>query len=226
MIQILADGVVAYDSRLRQPGNDYSLLGLKTVSALNKGGTAEIYMRSGHPAYDLYIGLRTIVEIYRDSKLRWRGRALYPKDDRIGRRKVLCEGELCFFRDGTSRPYLYQDSPENIFVAVVNDYNSQVESFKQFRVGQVTVTDPNNYIRLESSMAEQSLRCHAGRNLDHQDKPQEHSPDPYHHVCVRLCDRHHRYGRDRYLQLDALTGAGQADPERHLRLSHHLLHDL
>ncbi len=156
MIQILADGVTAYDSRLRQPGMDYTLLGLKTVSGLNKGGTAEIIMPSGHPAYNAYIGLRTIVEIYRDDKLRWRGRALYPKDDSLGRRTILCEGELCFFRDGVSRPYLYQDSPQNIFAAVVNDYNAQVEPFKQFRVGQITVTDANDYIRLESSRAEQS----------------------------------------------------------------------
>ena len=156
MIQILADGVVAYDSRLRQPGKDYSLLGLKTVSALNKGGTAEILMPPGHPAYDQYISLRTVVEIFRDSTLRWRGRALYPKDDNLGRRTVLCEGEFCFFRDGVSRPYLYRDSPANIFTAVVNDYNAQVEPFKQFRVGQITVTDANDYIRLESTKAEQT----------------------------------------------------------------------
>lgn len=156
MIQILADGAVAYDSRLRQPGMDYSLLSLKTVSALNKGGTAEILMRPNHPAYDRYISLRTIVEIFRDGVLRWRGRALYPKDDSLGRRTVFCEGEFCFFRDGVSRPYLYQDSPANIFTSVVNDYNAQVEPFKQFRVGEITVTDPNDYVRLESSKAEQS----------------------------------------------------------------------
>lgn len=157
MIKIFADGVMTYDSRLKQPGLDYSLLGLKTVSVLNKGGTAEILMPPGHPAYDCYISLKTIVEIFRDDVLRWRGRVLYPKDDMLSRRTVLCEGELCFFRDGVSRPYLYQDSPANVFTAVVNDYNAQVEPFKQFRVGEITVTDSNDYIRLESTKAEQSL---------------------------------------------------------------------
>lgn len=157
MIQIYADGVMTYDSRLKQPGLDYSLLGLKTVSVLNKGGTAEILMPPSHPAYDCYISLKTIVEIFRDDVLRWRGRVLYPKDDMLSRRTVLCEGELCFFRDGVSRPYLYQDSPVNVFTAVVNDYNAQVEPFKQFRVGEITVTDSNDYIRLESTKAEQSL---------------------------------------------------------------------
>ena len=156
MIQILADGVTSYDSRLRQPGNDYTLLGLKTVSGLNKGGTAEIVMPSGHPAYNAYTGLRTIVEIYRDHRLRWRGRALDIKDNLFNQRTVLCEGELCFFQDGVSRPYIYQDPPDAIFTSIVEDYNAQVEPFKRFRVGQITVTDANNYVRLESESAEQS----------------------------------------------------------------------
>lgn len=154
MIQVYADSVLAYDSRLRDSGADYTLLGLTATTALNKGGTAEITMPPGHPAYSSYISYKTIVEIYRDNKLLFRGRALYPNDDFLNRRVVTCEGELCFFRDAVSRPYLYQDAPATIFAAVVQDYNAQVEVPKQFRVGTVTVTDPNNYIRLESENAE------------------------------------------------------------------------
>ena len=150
MIQVYADSVLAYDSRLRDSGADYTLLGLTATTSLNKGGTAEITMPPGHPAYSSYISYKTIVEIYRDNKLLFRGRALYPNDDFLNRRVVTCEGELCFFRDAVSRPYLYQDDPATIFAAVVQDYNAQVEVPKQFRVGTVTVTDPNNYIRLES----------------------------------------------------------------------------
>lgn len=154
MIQVYADSVLAYDSRLRDSGVDYTLLGLTATTSLNKGGTAEITMPPGHPAYSSYISYKTIVEIYRDNKLLFRGRALYPNDDFLNRRVVTCEGELCFFRDAVSRPYLYQDAPATIFAAVVQDYNAQVEVPKQFRVGTVTVTDPNNYIRLESENAE------------------------------------------------------------------------
>ncbi len=150
MIQILTDGALAYDSRLK----NYELLGLKITTALNKGGTAEIIMPAGHPAYGLYTSYRTIVEIYRDGLLLFRGRALYPVDDFNNTRTVVCEGELCFFQDAVSRPYLYQDSPSSIFEELIGVYNSQVESGKQFRVGTVTVTDVNDYIRLESGEAE------------------------------------------------------------------------
>ena len=50
MIKIYADGALIYDSRLREPGKDYTLLGLKTTIALNKGGTAVIVMPPDHPA--------------------------------------------------------------------------------------------------------------------------------------------------------------------------------
>ena len=150
MIQIMADGVLAYDSRLE----DYDLQGLTVTRGLNKGGTAEIIMPPGHPAYNMFTSYKTIVEIYRDGLLRFRGRALYPSDDFYGARTVTCEGEMCFFQDAVSRPYLYRDTPAAVFTAVVGVYNEQVEAPKRFRVGTITVVDANNYIRLEHESAE------------------------------------------------------------------------
>lgn len=153
MIQIYADDVLTFDSRLE----DYDLLRLPVTTALNKGGTAEIVMPPGHPAYSAYTEYRTIVRILRDNAILWRGRALYVADDFQKLRTVVCEGELCFFQDAISRPYLYRDSPAVIFAAIVQDYNTQVEEQKQFQVGEVTVTDPNDFIRLESESAEPTL---------------------------------------------------------------------
>lgn len=153
MIQVYADNVKAYDSRLAS----YDLLALSTTTGLNKGGTATITMPPGHPAYDLFTSMRTVVEIYRDKVLLFRGRALYPADDFYNQRTVTCEGELCFFDDSVSRPYLYQSDPADIFAQLVAVHNAQVDKFKQFKVGTVTVTDANDYIRLESESAETVL---------------------------------------------------------------------
>ena len=144
---------IAYDSRVEE----YDLLELSRTGGLNKGGTATITMPPGHPAYNLFASYRTVVEIYRDGRRLFRGRALYPEDKYNNERTITCEGELCFFRDGVSRPYLYQDTPAAIFTAVVEAYNEQVEFFKQFKVGEITVTDPNDYIALESETAESTL---------------------------------------------------------------------
>lgn len=152
MIQVYADGVLAYDSRLE----DYALLGLTVTTGLNKGGTASLIMPQYHPAYNSFTSYKTLVEIYRDGLLLFRGRALYPSDDYYNRRTITCEGERCFLRDGVMRPYVYQDGPANILADVITLYNAQVDEFKRFKVGTVTVTDPNNYVRLESETAQQT----------------------------------------------------------------------
>lgn len=150
MIQVYADDVLVYDSRLE----DYSLLGLTVTTGLNKGGTADIIMPPSHPAYNAFTSYRTLVTIYRDGVLLFRGRALYPSDNYYNQRTITCEGERCFFRDGVIRPYVYQDGPAAIFADALALYNAQVDEFKRFKAGTVTVTDPNNYIRLESESAE------------------------------------------------------------------------
>lgn len=151
MIFVSADGLTVYDSRL----NDRALLGLEVTAGLNKGGAAEITMPPGHPAYDRFTMYRSIVEISRDNELLFRGRPIYPTDDNYNCRKITCEGERCFLRDAAMRPYLYQDTPAAIFADVIGIYNAQVEAAKSFQVGTVTVTDANDYVRLESEKAEQ-----------------------------------------------------------------------
>lgn len=150
MLQLLTDGVVAYDSTLEE----YTLLGLKTTTGLNKGGTAEIIMPPGHPAYNSFISFKTIVELYDNGTLVFRGRPLYPKDSFYNIRTITCEGERCFLRDGIMRPYLYQDTPAAIFAAGLEAYNAQATPERRFTLGQVTVTDPNDYVRIESENPE------------------------------------------------------------------------
>ena len=153
MIQVYADGVLAYDSMLEK----YDLLGLTVTTGTNKGGAAEITMPPNHPAYNLFVSYRTIVDIYRDGKHIFRGRALYSADKFDNIRTVTCEGELCLFQDSITRPYLFQGDPGTIFWNLVGAHNGQVEDFKRFTVDKVTVTDPNGYIRLESESAEPTL---------------------------------------------------------------------
>lgn len=153
MIQIYADDILTYDSRLE----DYDLIGLPVTTALNKGGTANIIMPPGHPAYTAYTEYSTLVQIFRDDILLFRGRVLYMSDDFYRQRTVVCEGELCFFQDAISRPYVYQDTPAVVFTSIIQAYNAQVEERKHFQVGTVNVTDPNDYIRLESETAETTM---------------------------------------------------------------------
>lgn len=133
MIQLYVDDLLVYDSRVAET----ALLGLKAQLGLNKGGAATIVLPPTHPAYNDFVSYRSVVQIYRDGVLRFRGRALYPSDDFQLTRTITCEGERCFLRDAIHRPYAYNDAPENIFRQVLGIYNAQVEAFKQFVVGTI-----------------------------------------------------------------------------------------
>ena len=149
MIQLYVDDKLVYDSRIKAT----ALLGLRAQLGLNKGGAATITLPPEHPAYNDFTSYRSVVTIYRDGVLRFRGRALYPSDDFQLNRTITCEGERCFLRDGIHRPYTYNDTPENIFRTVIGLYNAQVEAFKQFAIGTIQVVN-NDAIVLESEEAE------------------------------------------------------------------------
>ena len=134
MIQLYVDDNLVYDSRIKET----ALLGLRAQLGLNKGGAATIILPPEHPFYNAFTSYRSIVTIYRDGVLRFRGRALYPTDDFLLKRTITCEGERCFLRDGIHRPYTYNDTPAKIFTEIIGLYNAQVESFKHFVVGTIS----------------------------------------------------------------------------------------
>lgn len=137
MIRAYADDALVYSPAAP---SDFALLGLTATTSAERAGTAEIVMPPRHPAYDAFTSYRTIVTIYRMGELLFRGRALYSTDDMRGRRTIICEGERCFLRDVTMRPFAYNDTPANIFRAIMAQYNARAEAFKRFKVGEVTVT--------------------------------------------------------------------------------------
>lgn len=153
MIQLYVDDKLVYDSRVKKT----ALMGLTAQIGLNKGGAATITLPPEHPAYNEFISYRSLVTIYRDGVLRFRGRALYPTDDFNLTRTITCEGERCFLRDGIHRPYSFTDrTPEDIFREVIGLYNAQVEEFKQFVIGTVEGISTDTIV-LENDEAETFL---------------------------------------------------------------------
>lgn len=148
-VQIYADGVLAYDNRIPAYATDHCIID----ESINTGGTCTLSLFPGHPAYELFPAFRTPVTIYKDGAVRFRGRPLPLSEETYGMRTIICEGELCWLNDVVIRPYLYQTDPASIFRDVIEKYNAVVEPWKRFAVGQITVTDANDYIRVESSDA-------------------------------------------------------------------------
>lgn len=142
MYRVYCDGLSIYNDKLE---------GLKIFSPsldleLNKTGSFSFTLYPDHPYYGSIQKLKSIITVYQEDYLLFRGRVL---DDEIGfynERKVTCEGELAFLLDSIKRPYDFTGSVAEYLALLLDSHNAQVDETKRFTLGNVTVTDPNDYI--------------------------------------------------------------------------------
>lgn len=113
---------------------------------VNKTGTFSFSIYPDHSQYSFIAKIKTIITVYQDNSLLFRGRVLDIESGFYNEKLVTCEGELAFLVDSIQRPYDFTGSVADYFAMLINSHNSQVEATKQFKIGNVTVYDPNNYI--------------------------------------------------------------------------------
>lgn len=142
MYKIFADDKLIYDSTLE----DYKIgKGLVTLET-NKSGSFTFSVYPDHFYYDKFVKLKTVIIVYKSNKIVFRGRILNDVTDYFNNKVITCEGELGFLQDSIIRPFEFIGTPEELFTKFIQEHNSQVDDFKKFKIGNVTVTDPNNSI--------------------------------------------------------------------------------
>lgn len=153
MYQIYADDTLIYDSTVE----DYKIGKGDGALETNKAGSFTFSLYPEHFFYNSFVKKKTVITVTKSDKILFRGRVLDDKVNRWNLKEIVCEGELNFLQDSVIRPYDFTGTPEELFVKFVNDHNSQVDEFKRFRIGTVTVLDPNNYIARKNSAYENTL---------------------------------------------------------------------
>lgn len=142
MYRVYCDGLTLYNSNLES----LKIFSPSVELELNKTGSVLFTVYPDHPHYSFIKKLKSIITVYQDDYLLFRGRVL---DDEIGfhnEKHVTCEGELAFLLDSVQRPYDYSGTVAGFLNLLIDNHNAQVEEAKWFTVGNVTVTDPNDYI--------------------------------------------------------------------------------
>lgn len=142
MYQIYADDTLIYDSTLE----DYKIGGGQITKELDKSGSFVFSLYPDHPYYNSFVKLRTVVTVKKSGRIVFRGRVLNDTTDYWNTGTFTCEGELGFLRDSVIRPFEFQGKPADLFKKFVNEHNAQVDEFKRFKLGSVTVEDSNDYI--------------------------------------------------------------------------------
>lgn len=166
MYRIYCDGILLFDDSV----DDLILSDLKLEMELNKTGSFTFTIYPDHAAYSLIKKLKSIINVYQEGSLLFKGRVF---DDEIGfhnEKQVICEGELAFLLDSVQRPYDYSGTLEGYFTMLVNQHNAHVEASKRFTVGNITVKQgtttfsrkETDYMNTWDSIQKKLIETHGG----------------------------------------------------------------
>ena len=153
MYKIFADDTLIYDSTLE----DYKIGKGQITLETNKSGSFVFSVYPDHFFYDKFIRRKTVITVYKSNKIVFRGRILNDTTDYWNNKSITCEGELGFLNDSIIRPFDFSGTPEELFRKLITEHNSQVDEFKRFNIGTVTVVDSNNYIARLNTAYESTL---------------------------------------------------------------------
>lgn len=142
MYRVYCDGSLLYHSKLE----NLQIFKPSIELEVNKTGSFEFTVHQDHPYYGLIRKLKSIITVYQDDFLLFRGRVLNDEVGWHNERKIACEGELAFLLDSIQRPYDFSGAVGDFLSMLIDIHNAQVEEEKRFALGNVTVTDPNDYI--------------------------------------------------------------------------------
>lgn len=142
MYRVYCDGYLLYHSKLE----NLKIFNPSLELELNKTGSFEFSIHQDHPYFHLIKKLKPIITVFQDGYMLFRGRIL---DDDVGwynGKEIVCEGELSFLLDSIQRPYDFSGGVAEFLGILIENHNAQVDEEKRFALGNVTVTDPNDYI--------------------------------------------------------------------------------
>lgn len=162
MYKIYADDTLIYDSTLE----DYKIGKGQITLEINKSGSFGFSVYPDHFYFDKFIRMKTVITVFKSDKIVFRGRILNDVTDYWNNKSITCEGELGFFQDSIIRPFDFSGTPDELFTKFITEHNSQVDEFKRFKIGKITVIDSNGYIARSNTGYESTLNNLNSRLLD------------------------------------------------------------
>ena len=178
MYQLFFDNYLLHDPRLptytvREPDIDLSV---------GKPGDAAFTIDPDHPYYNQITRLRGTLVLRAGGIAIWRGRVIRDVRDFYLSKEVEAEGLLACLNDSLIPPFNFPDdfledaayqeaaatgNVVKFFLGwVLEQHNSQVKESQRIELGEVTVTDPNNYITRSSSEYKSAMEIVQGKLVD------------------------------------------------------------
>lgn len=152
MYTIRLDDTLMFDPRV----DELEIFDARAQFEVNKTNGLDFTVYPSHPLYARFKRFKSIVELYQNNVLLFRGRVLNDEAGLYNEKKIICEGELAYFNDTIIRPFEFQGTIEGFLSYIISQHNSQVENIKKFTLGNVTVTNSTNNIVRSSIDAQTS----------------------------------------------------------------------
>lgn len=131
-------------------GSNYLVQNPRYQHEINKAGQLEFTVLPENPVYGKLQRLISPISLYQDGDEIWFGRVYSTDRDFYNLETVTAEGALSFLHDVIIRPFsvTYEsgDVVRRYVEYIISQYNKRVEDWKKITVGNVTVTDSNNYL--------------------------------------------------------------------------------
>lgn len=135
------------DLPLYNPLSPDYVLGSPTLNLeVNKAGSLSFSMYPTHAHFNAVKKMESIITVLQDSKPIFKGRVFSDNVNFYKVKKIEVEGLLAYFNDSIVRPYEFSGDVGEYLEFLINQHNEQVSERQQFKIGTVTVTDPNGYI--------------------------------------------------------------------------------
>lgn len=144
--------VLAGDKFLHIPSSQDSSRRLKTGKAVyevGKNGTMDMVLPISNAEYDNLQERKTVVRLIRShkgaEKCIYQGLYMSESDGLNFEKEIKTDGFLVVLNDTNIRPYHRTTSPQDEFIALINEHNERTDSFKRLQIGNITVSGDEEY---------------------------------------------------------------------------------
>lgn len=153
--------IITIDGQTAHGGNTERMTAVSPVLTLfaDKVGTLSMSLPSANQSYDELVHGKSVVRVFDDQALLWTGRVIDTSVDFTKMMVITAEGIFAFFNDSVFRPADYGENLTGFINYVIENHNGQVDVFKRFQIGQVSVSSQSGKAVYKSSDSYRNTRA-------------------------------------------------------------------
>lgn len=145
--KVYVDGQIFYHPNLSK----LAILEAKATEDAERIDSFILSAPYNHPYIDSIIPMASVILCKKGEKTVFEGRAIDDGSDFYNTHTWHCESALSYLKDTIQPPFEYKGTLRGLFDLFIDVHNKSVETQKKFKIGEITVTDNNDYVAYSSS---------------------------------------------------------------------------